>query len=170
MSRVIISCHGEAEEGSPKFVIGWDTPMSTYFWQVMGEGDDEGIALASMGNNYNELATWQQFMNSLPDEHVNSFSEDDMRKILEIHQNNPDASNCIVDTTNWPGWKAEVIADYSGLWAGNAIVVGTKAEAERYAKDLANRWFLVREWRVVRTSEQPNYKIDTETGSVVAVS
>jgi hypothetical protein len=47
-------------------------------------------------------------------------------------------------------YKVEVIADNSGQWCGNGLKFATEAEAEDYAKDLAWRWALVREWRVVR--------------------
>jgi len=47
-------------------------------------------------------------------------------------------------------WKVEVIADNSGKWCGNAMRYETKEEAETAAKDLASRWILVREWRVVK--------------------
>ena len=46
-------------------------------------------------------------------------------------------------------YKAEVIADDSGKWAGNGLRFDTITEAESYARDLMNRWTLVSEWRVV---------------------
>ena len=54
-------------------------------------------------------------------------------------------------------WKAEVIADSSGKWCGNALVFHTWLEAKEYAGDLASRWFAVRETRVVQTQESVNY-------------
>lgn len=57
-------------------------------------------------------------------------------------------------------YKAEVIADSSGKWAGNALVFATREEAEIYVSDLALRWRLVRETRTVETDEAPNYVID----------
>ncbi len=48
-------------------------------------------------------------------------------------------------------FKVEVIADNSGRWCGNQLVFATREEGEAYARDLANRWTLVREWRVVET-------------------
>jgi hypothetical protein len=54
-------------------------------------------------------------------------------------------------------FKAEVIADSSGKFVGNSLVFATKEEAEGYARDLAGRWTLVREWRVVETAEEVNY-------------
>ncbi len=55
-------------------------------------------------------------------------------------------------------YKVEVIADSSGTWTGNALRYATKEEAEAEARDLAMRWTLVRDWRVVdtRTEEQPD--------------
>lgn len=46
-------------------------------------------------------------------------------------------------------YKAEVIADNSGKWVGNALQFKTREEAETYVRDLASRWTAVREWRVV---------------------
>lgn len=59
-------------------------------------------------------------------------------------------------------FKAEVIADSSGKWAGNALVFATREEAEIYVSDLALRWTLVRETRTVETDEAPNYVIDAD--------
>jgi hypothetical protein len=53
-------------------------------------------------------------------------------------------------------WKAEVIADNSGKFCGNGLRFATKREAEAYARDLANRWTLVSEWRVVESDEPVN--------------
>jgi hypothetical protein len=46
-------------------------------------------------------------------------------------------------------WKVEVIADSSGKWCSNGLTFPTKIEAETYARELASRWTLVREWRAV---------------------
>ncbi len=51
-------------------------------------------------------------------------------------------------------FKAEVIADSSGIWAGNDLTFETREEAETYVKDLASRWLLVREPRVVEIEEK----------------
>ena len=61
-------------------------------------------------------------------------------------------------------WKAEVIADTSGKWCGNALVFATKAEAESYVTDLVMRWTAVRDYRVVETDATPNYRWDSESG------
>jgi hypothetical protein len=53
-------------------------------------------------------------------------------------------------------WKAEVIADNSGKFCGNGLRFATHREAEAYARDLANRWTLVSEWRVVESDEPVN--------------
>jgi hypothetical protein len=54
-------------------------------------------------------------------------------------------------------WKPEVIADNSGKWCGNALRFETKAEAEANVRDLASRWILVRDTRVVETEDPVNY-------------
>ena len=46
-------------------------------------------------------------------------------------------------------FKAEVIADNSGTWVGNALTFETHEEAEKYVIDLYSRWTAVRKWRVV---------------------
>lgn len=56
-------------------------------------------------------------------------------------------------------FKPEVIADSSGKWVGNALCFATREEAEHYVADLAMRWTLVRETRVVESEEPVNYKI-----------
>jgi hypothetical protein len=53
-------------------------------------------------------------------------------------------------------YAAEVIADSSGEWVGNALRFATKAEAETYAKDLYSRWTAVKEWRVVESKDEVN--------------
>lgn len=53
-------------------------------------------------------------------------------------------------------FKAEVIADNSGTWAGNGLRFATAEEAERYAIDLSHRWTLVREHRVVSSDDPVN--------------
>jgi len=65
-------------------------------------------------------------------------------------------------------WKPEVIADASGKWCGNALRFATKEEAEGNVADLASRWFLVRETRVVESDDPVNYA--WINGKPVAVS
>jgi hypothetical protein len=55
-------------------------------------------------------------------------------------------------------WMAEVIADNSGKFCGNGCRFATKEEAEGYAADLSLRWTLVREWRVVESTDPVNYE------------
>lgn len=49
-------------------------------------------------------------------------------------------------------FKVEVIADSTGKWVGNGLTFNTVIEAEYYAKDLSNRWYAVRSWRVVEAT------------------
>ena len=51
-------------------------------------------------------------------------------------------------------FKVEVIADNSGQWVGNGLTFPTQSEAQSYANDLAMRWTLVRDWRVVEVKTQ----------------
>lgn len=57
-------------------------------------------------------------------------------------------------------WKPEVIADNSDEWAGNALRFATKAEAEAYVADLASRWTLVRNTRVVPSTDPVTHCFD----------
>ena len=49
-------------------------------------------------------------------------------------------------------YKVEVIADSLGNWCGNGLTFDTESDAEAYARDLAYRWTLVEEWRVVKVA------------------
>ena len=51
-------------------------------------------------------------------------------------------------------FKVEVIADNSGEWAGNGRRFASREEAVTYALDLAWRWTLVRDWRVVEVNHE----------------
>lgn len=56
-------------------------------------------------------------------------------------------------------FKAEVVADRSGKFCGNGLAFATEGEAMAYAKDLAGRWTLVTDYRVVPSDEPVNYAI-----------
>ena len=53
-------------------------------------------------------------------------------------------------------FKPEVLADSSGVWAGNVLRFATRPEAEAYVKDLAWRWTAVRETRVIESADPVN--------------
>jgi hypothetical protein len=55
-------------------------------------------------------------------------------------------------------WKPEVIADSSGQWCGNGLRFATKEEAEQNVKNLASRWMLVEQTRVVESDDPVNYR------------
>ena len=59
-------------------------------------------------------------------------------------------------TTPATSYAVQVIADSSGLWAGNGCRYATREDAEAAAVDLATRWTLVREWRVIESDDAPN--------------
>lgn len=66
-------------------------------------------------------------------------------------------------------YKAEVIADSSGEWVSNALRFATEQEALAYGKDLAWRWTLVRELRVIASDDAVNYQwADGKLQSVVS--
>jgi hypothetical protein len=64
----------------------------------------------------------------------------------------------------------EVIADNSGKWCGNQARYATQAEAEAAIHDLFMRWTLVRETRVVASSDPVNYRWDPKLGNVAITS
>ncbi len=50
-------------------------------------------------------------------------------------------------------FKPEVVADSSGKFYGNALAFATYDEALANARDLANRWMLVTDYRATESSE-----------------
>jgi hypothetical protein len=56
-------------------------------------------------------------------------------------------------------YAPEVIADSSGKWSGNALRFATPEEATAWVDDLALRWTLVRDTRVVESDDAVNYAI-----------
>ena len=52
----------------------------------------------------------------------------------------------------------EVIADSSGKFVGNQLRFATREEAEANVRNLESRWMLVRETRVVESTDPVNYK------------
>jgi hypothetical protein len=56
-------------------------------------------------------------------------------------------------------YAPEVQTDSTGKWYGNAMRFATEAEADIYAADLALRWTLVRDIRVVESPDPVNYTI-----------
>lgn len=61
-------------------------------------------------------------------------------------------------------FAAQVVADSTGKFVGNALRFATKEEAERYAQDLFNRWMSCTDKRVVETDDPVNYTFDTTNG------
>ena len=54
-------------------------------------------------------------------------------------------------------FKPEVQTDSSGEWYGNALRFRTREEAEENVSDLASRWTLVRNMRVIESTDPANY-------------
>lgn len=55
-------------------------------------------------------------------------------------------------------YAPQVIADSSGVWAGNALRFATREEALSNVANLASRWMLVTQTRVVESDDAPNYR------------
>jgi hypothetical protein len=65
-------------------------------------------------------------------------------------------------------WKSEVVVDSTWTWHGNALRFATKAEAEQYVADLAQRWTLVTDTRVVESNGPVNYRINNNRLEAIA--
>lgn len=66
-------------------------------------------------------------------------------------------------------WRAEVVTSRGECWAGNALTFASEEEAERYVRDLAFRWTVVRLARVVPTSTPLRESCDYDDPGPVVV-
>lgn len=55
-------------------------------------------------------------------------------------------------------YAPQVIADSSGKFCGNSLRFPTREEAEANVYNLAQRWMLVTDTRVVESEDEPNYR------------
>lgn len=53
-------------------------------------------------------------------------------------------------------YKVIVLADNSGYYAGNGLTFDSIVEAVSYARNLASRWILVRDWCVIPADQKPD--------------
>lgn len=53
----------------------------------------------------------------------------------------------------------EVSTDSTGKFAGNALRFETREEAQEWVTDLSYRWILVRDTRVVESTDPVNYRM-----------
>lgn len=92
------------------------------------------------------------------------------RAALQLHLPfNTDMEPEIMNATTPKSYAPEVIADSSGKWCGNGLRFATRAEAEANAMNLASRWTLVRDWRVVESDDEPNYRWDPKANGLVSL-
>ncbi len=61
---------------------------------------------------------------------------------------------------NGKSFKVEVQTSGDPKYYSNALRFGTRAEAEIYGADLANRWLAATDWHTAESPDQPNYKIE----------
>jgi len=66
-------------------------------------------------------------------------------------------------------YKPEVKTGNDSKWYDNNLAFATREEAEYSARDLMNRWLLVVDCRAVESEQPVNYKLDLETGELMAV-
>lgn len=59
-------------------------------------------------------------------------------------------------------FRPEVQTDDSGEWYPNGLRFATEEEAQRYVKELATRWLLVRDRRVVPSKDPVNYELTSD--------
>jgi hypothetical protein len=57
-------------------------------------------------------------------------------------------------------YQAEVVADRGGKWSGNGLRFATEREAKIYVGNLAMRWTLVTDTRVIPSLERVNARIE----------
>jgi hypothetical protein len=55
-------------------------------------------------------------------------------------------------------FKAEVITNTAGDWVSNRLRFNTLDEASEYVRDLAKRWTMVTDMRVVASSDPATYR------------
>lgn len=63
-------------------------------------------------------------------------------------------------------YAPEVQCDNSGNWYGNALRFPSELEAQKNVLNLASRWTLVHNTRVVPSDDPPNYRWDDTVGLV----
>lgn len=56
-------------------------------------------------------------------------------------------------------WKAEFQTHNDQGWHTNSVRLATKEEAEWSAQDIAHRWLLVSDWRVVECDDPVNWEV-----------
>jgi hypothetical protein len=70
----------------------------------------------------------------------------------------------LMSETKSQSWAPQVLADSGHQWTGNSLRFATKREAELNVLDLAQRWTLVVNMRVVESNDPVNYKWIEGTG------
>jgi len=106
MSRIILAKY---DNGEQKFVVGWDRPLATFYWQhfnkepepdqggeVNWEGWEEMVAFK--GYAPNELPTLQAFWDSCPPD-IQNLVTYRVQNLLKEHAMDPDTGRIIVDMT-----------------------------------------------------------------------
>ena len=78
----------------------------------------------------------------------------------------------MADDKNTGGYRVEVQTSKNGGWDGNALTFRTEAGAQAYGNDLAGRWTMVIDWRVITVAatapaagESPTVDWAEETGA-----
>jgi hypothetical protein len=111
MSRIILEKY---ENGEQKFVVGWDRPLATYYWQHFrkepepdpqtGEVDwdkheDWEEMIAFKGYVPNELPTMQAFWDSCPPK-IQDLVTHKVQELLNKHSMDENSGHIIVDLTD----------------------------------------------------------------------
>lgn len=156
-SITLIVAGGKAEMDLPTWYCGgygWDNEKNTYKPLSEPANEDEELADLLEGPINERFGAWGGAPSTYGTLTWDVATGD--AKLSYTQDEPADHEEVVV----MAGFKAEVIADSSGKWAGNALVFPSESEAEIYVSDLALRWTLVRDTRVVPTDEKPNYRIE----------
>ena len=107
----------------------------------------------------NEFARWHCFVTTPmcpAGEYGDTYVHEVLAHGVKVETDSPVQDIVGIDAVMGRSYAVEVIADASGEWCGNALRFATREEAEAYARDLFSRWTLVKEFRVVESTDPVN--------------
>lgn len=111
MSRIILESY---DNGDTKYVVGWDRPCNSFFWQHFSlERDEKNVAIWSYDEDWEEMVAYAGYMNGeiKTPEALKESAPDEIKKLItkqvteilwhhkEIHE---DPGRVVVDMTKTP--------------------------------------------------------------------
>lgn len=154
MSRIICS---RWENGDQRVVVGWDSPLRSFFWLEYQPEDEDGGAIYE-GNAmlpHDRIPTIDLFKISVPESVVDCMNE---KLLCVLDRTRHMDANWTVDLSSDYNWRPMVVADSTGTWVGNGLVFATEEEAIQSANSLMSRWMLVTNTCAMPTNNPVNYK------------